>query len=188
MSSQKPLKSPFNLFIHLGVSHGTALLPQDRNVKQEVLGGGWCCHEPAETTARPCTAAYDPPWGTDRSEESYSRLCVKTDNRMHHMECMSLLSRESEDIRKMVWCSLSLDLRHTMGLWILWPFSQLEKGRLSKKVIRCNVASHWCNAWTVFQLPHHHSFTKQINDAGTELYNLGFETCLECASTSCNLS
>lgn len=178
------LKSPFNLFIYLGVSHGTALLPQDGNVKQEVLGGGLCCHEPAETTARPCTAAYDPPWGTDRSEESYSRLCVKTDNRMHRIAEQRERGHQKDGLMQ----SLSRSETHYGALNFAALLSQLEKGRPSKKVIRCSVASHWCNTWTVFQLPHCHSFTKPIGDAGTELYNLSYEICLEHASTSCNLS
>lgn len=96
--------------------------------------------------------------------------------------------REKVHQGNLFWCCLYLDLGHTMGFWIPRPFSQLEKGRPSKKVIWSSVAGYWCNTYNVLHLPHCQSCTKQITDMGTGLENLGYEICLEHASTLHNHS
>lgn len=96
--------------------------------------------------------------------------------------------REKVDQGNLFWCSLYLDLGHTMEFWIPWPFSQLEKGRPSKKVIWSSVAGYWCNTYNALYLPHCQGCTKQITDMGTGLENLGYEICLEHASTLHNHS
>lgn len=111
---RKPLGTPFFFSSPIQVPPGTRLLLQEGNVKQEVLGGWRCRYQHAERAVRPGKATCDPPPRDWR---------IRAGNRIRRMECMSLLR---------------------VGLDMLWglstprPLPQLEKGRPSKKVMRCS--------------------------------------------------
>lgn len=187
----KPLRTPFILFIHLQMSRGTALFlfhPQDGNVKQEVLRGRVMLPRPRWEC---CETGHSSLWSPLRDWQIWGdiskALCENRQQNAPHGVHVLVERRERGHQEDGLMQSLSRSETH-YGVLNSLAFSQLEKGRPSKKVIQCSVAGHWCNIRTAFHLPHRHGFTKQIGDAGTGLYSLGYEICLEHASTSRNLS
>lgn len=188
-SSQKPLEKSLQSF-HLPWS-----VSWDSSVASGwkcKAGGTWGWAMLPWTCWDYCKTMHSSLWSSLRDWQIWGvilkALCENRQQNAPHGVHVLAEQRERGHQKDGLMQSLSRSETHYGALNFAALLSQLEKGRPSKKVIRCSVASHWCNTWTVFQLPHCHSFTKPIGDAGTELYNLSYEICLEHASTSCNLS
>lgn len=175
------------LFIHLQVTPGTSLLLQHKTVKQEVLWGCRCRHDPAERAARPGNAACDPPPEalTDLRRHKSCFVWKQTTECATWSACHCWEERARTSRRRGWWCSLCLDLSPTMGV-VNSPYPLAAGERASIK--EGHIVGHWCNTYSAFHIPHCRGFAKQIEDMGTGPYNLGYEICLKHDVTSRNLS